>query len=219
MTIRSLISAALCAALLMLSLPPGQASADEAGAFTGKQIFEGVFLGTGRVASALPEIWGDPSFAQWHHDAASPHYQKAISLLESRISKRDPSYFTDLSHDMTSGDPGLISRALDRTHRDIRAAMDPKQAQRLENTVSAARNPDGANLQANYKVKTSAVALTTTAVEVTEVDVVLVVGVIVLVLLVEVFPKLSSNGAGATGYTRERMVAVLAQRLAVTNAR
>lgn len=79
--------------------------------FSGRQIFEGVFFAHGPVAAKIGDV-----------EAPSALQMGAISRLENNIVSRDHKFFATIRTDMTSGDPGLVSRALKRGREEIALA-------------------------------------------------------------------------------------------------
>lgn len=103
--------------------------------YTGRQIFEGAFFGIGPVAKI---VYGSGEFATGGTTPSGRvnNFAKGMSSLEARIQAHDPSYFSKLRADMTSGDPGLVRQAVVRTNNDLKSVA-------TVTLGSQAASPDG----------------------------------------------------------------------------
>lgn len=95
----ALVSAIAAVSAFALS---GQSAASAHPAYSERQVFEGVALGHGPVAAVL----GLPA-AHW--TAAETH---DALCLERLIAAQRPGFFGSFGRGVTSGDPGLVNRAL-----------------------------------------------------------------------------------------------------------
>jgi SdpC family antimicrobial peptide len=118
MRVRMIVSAALCAAMLFVGLPPGSAYAAENGQLTSRQLFEGIFFGKGPAAKMLSGMWTADAYKMTSVLKVSP---QAITVLESRISQHDGKFFSDFGNAMTSDDPARVAAAIERTRLDVNA--------------------------------------------------------------------------------------------------
>lgn len=100
----ALLVAALVAAPAML---PKQARA-LGNHYSDKQIFEGVVLGHGPVAAAIPDIGGGHAWSTAHQDAQT---------LEDVLVARDPLFLKHFAADMRSGDPGRVTHAFENARK------------------------------------------------------------------------------------------------------
>jgi SdpC family antimicrobial peptide len=199
-SLRILSLAAIVAMLALVPGSPAQAKSDmpASAKYSSTQIFEGVFLGTGPVADALPQLWSGN--AGLHAPDAkvreSSSYKHAVSTVENYLATHDRAYFSDLQRDMTSGDPGLVNAALERTTRDFSAfaASTPaKSAGRVKPMESA--------VNINHVALVNVVGGVIAAVAV-------LVTVVVLFVVVE-----KPNSAKGTAFSREQGAAYLARTL------
>jgi SdpC family antimicrobial peptide len=108
----------------------------------GRSIFEAVFLQTGRECEAI------------HVDcsSASPSQRRAVAHLESRIEKTDAGYFAAFESEMTSGDPGLVVKAMRRGLADMRRIS---PADRVAGISAAAASGATWAVAANIETKTN----------------------------------------------------------------
>ncbi len=119
MRLRSFTSTlALAVAAASLSLPCAAIAQQPQQAFTGRQIFEGAFFGTGPLTAARPGLQGFfiPGSSIL---VKSP---SALRALENGVQRADPSYFREIGSQLTSGDPGIVQAAVSRTENDFKRA-------------------------------------------------------------------------------------------------
>lgn len=97
---------------------------------SGRQFFEGLLFGQGEAAKALPEIWQDPQIVSMMlgEPKSNTEVMNAISLVENKLSKDDPSIFDRFKSDMTSGNPLLVETALDNMASKVQKISDTSES-------------------------------------------------------------------------------------------
>lgn len=167
--------------------------------FSSRQYFEGLFFGVGPVAKMTPELWA----GHFNHNSTAAN-MRGLRYLEARINRHDPAYFATLRADLTSGDPGLVSRAIARTHADLQAVarISVSRSRVRPDAVPESTNVNY-NYNYNYLVNINAGA---------NINVVLLAVVAVILLVV----ALDSPQPQMTAFQREHLVASLARTLRLT---
>jgi SdpC family antimicrobial peptide len=212
------IAVAFCMAASALGSPAQARAASTP--YSGKAVFEGLFFGQGPVAGLFPELWTPTIEKELNFSSSKRHvaFVQAVTKIENGISHEDPSYFSDMGSQMTSGDPVLVKQMLERTRQDV-----SRYAQEQGVKVTAPSSPSMHDFDTVVATETAAVdvkvALNVDAVvNVGAVEVAVLaataaaVVLIVVVVLVAAVPLTAPRNS--SGLTRDRAVAIVTQRLA-----
>ncbi len=181
---------AFAAAAVSLSLPSIALAQQPQQTFTGRQIFEGAFLGTGALVAARPAlrrfvVAGSREFAT---------STTAVRALENEIQRVDGSYFREIGPQLTSGDPGIVQNVIARTAADLG---------KVNATAPRSRHAN--------------VAISTPTTPIGDYFVVIVMQTIDMQMYDIAFIVLGGSRA-PTGYQGERAVATLTSQLATVAA-
>jgi hypothetical protein len=95
--------------LVALAASPQPALAGSIG-FDGRTIFEGVFFQSGAACAAIQSTC----------PALTSGERTAVSRLEGSVARIDKGFFANFACEMTSNDPGIVSKAMHRGLADIR---------------------------------------------------------------------------------------------------
>jgi hypothetical protein len=97
------------AASILFGGTAAQASPDR-GSFSGRALFEGVYLQTGPACVAI----------QGECSVLTTRQRASAARLENAVAAKDRRFFAEFATEMTSGDPGVVSSALVRGADDVR---------------------------------------------------------------------------------------------------
>ncbi len=130
-TVRRFVGTALAATMAFACFVASQPVAASAASvdvskYDGRTVFEGIYMGRGPVARALPEVWGKGDIlATLDHKDPQLRAQvdRGVTNFMDRMAASDPGFFADFKRDVTSGDPVAVNAALDRTYNDVTAIM------------------------------------------------------------------------------------------------
>jgi|GEM_PF-2748273 len=122
-------ASALCLTLGAVVLGTASSERAEAAtlAYTGEQMFRGVFFGSGPAAAALEEIWSTKPRGGNDADAA----RVQTEVLE-QIASADPGFFEHFAAEVNSADHERVTRALDLASARLSTVLAPAGLAGLE---------------------------------------------------------------------------------------
>lgn len=116
-TFLSAISLVMVLAMLNMSLGfHALAGSRTAKAYTGEEIFSGIFFGQGEVDKLFPEIWEQQQAALKANDR---EYEKIRNEVISEIKTNKPGFFKEFGVEMRSGDHLRVQAALETGEKEL----------------------------------------------------------------------------------------------------
>ena len=91
--------------------------------YTGRELYEGMFFGTGRAAGLFPEIWNNEQVqAEIRSSPRKLEFDKVALLVSAQVGKQDPSFFQRFEAALQSRDHVLIAQALTEARQNTEQA-------------------------------------------------------------------------------------------------